>query len=474
MKLKGKITAIAKSKNENSLAIFNLLGPIFLNGINFFTIPLFTRLLGAENFGIVSVYTAWVQIITVIIGLQTMGTISIAKVHLPEDEQRQYRSSILSLSFCSMIVLSLIFLVFAGPVSAFFDLKNTIILIMVLQSFGTYIIMFASAGFTYDKEAYKTFLLSVTAALTTIALSLVLMLGGGSFADRAEARIWGMAVPNIVIGFIMFAVIMMRGKKTFSKKYWRFCLPLSMPLIFHGLSQIILSQADKIMLQKFTTGEVVGIYSFVVTFTHLINVIWLALNNTWVPFYFDDMKKGNVENIQKKTKNYVFLFSIVVCGFMLVSPEVAKLFVSSEFWGGIKLIPIFSVCMYMVFLYSFPVNFQFFYNRSLNIAIGTCLSAVLNIVLNVIFIPRFGMYGAAIATLIAYISLFAFHQFIARYIVGRNYHFSYKDYWVSMLFVAGNVALSYLLADYWPARWAIAAGIGLVLVVRIVKNKKIF
>ncbi len=474
MKLKGKITAIAKSKNENSLAIFNLLGPVFLNGINFFTIPVFTRLLGAENFGIVSVYIAWVQIITVIIGLQTTGTISIAKVHLPEDEQQKYRSSVLSLSFFSMIVFSLIVLVFAGPVSDLLDLKNTIILIMVLQSFGTYVIMFASAGFTYDKEAYKTFLLSVTAALATIVLSLVLMLRSDSFDGRADARILGMAIPNIIIGFIMFAIIMVRGKKTFSKKYWKFCLPLSMPLIFHGLSQIILSQADKIMLQKFTTGEIVGIYSFVITFTHLLNVIWLAFNNTWVPFYFDDMKKGNVENIKKRTKNYVFLFTVIVCGFMLMAPEVAKLFTTSAFWGGINLIPIFSVCMYMVFLYSFPVNFQFFHNRSLNIAIGTCLSAVLNIVLNFILIPRFGMYGAAIATLIAYISLFAFHQFIARYVVGRAYHFSYKDYRLSMLFVAGNVALSYGLADFWYIRWIMAGVMGTVLAVKILKNKKIF
>lgn len=474
MKLKGKITAIAKSKNENSLAIFNLLGPVFLNGINFFTIPVFTRLLGAENFGIVSVYIAWVQIITVIIGLQTTGTISIAKVHLPAEEQRKYRSSILSLSFCSMIIVTLLILIFSGPFSAFLDLEKSIILIMVLQSFGTFIIMFASSSYTYDKEAYKTFLLSITAALATIGLSLVLMLKSDSFDGRAEARILGMAIPNILIGFTLFAVIMFRGKKTYSKKYWKFCLPLSMPLIFHGLSQIILSQADKIMLQKFTTGEIVGIYSFVVTFTHLINVIWLAFNNTWVPFYFDDMKNRNVENIKKKTKNYVFLFTGIVCGFMLVSPEVAKLFVSSEFWGGINLIPIFSVCMYMVFLYSFPVNFQFFYNRSLNIAIGTGLSAVLNIVLNFILIPRFGMYGAAIATLIAYISLFAFHQFIARYIIGRAYHFGYKDYWASMLFVAGNVALAYCLQGYWYARWVIAAGIGIVLVARIVKNKKLF
>ena len=130
--------------------------------------------------------------------------------------------------------------------------------------------------------------------------------------------------------------------------------------------------------------------------------------------------------------------------------------------------------MYMVFLYSFPVNFQFFYNRTLNIAIGTCLSALINIILNFILIPPYGMYGAAIATLIAYISLFAFHQIIARYVIGRPYHFGYKDYWLALVFIAVNVAMVYLLNDYWIVRWIAAAVVGFVLVARIIKNKKIF
>ena len=52
---------------ENRSAFYNILGPVILNGINFFTIPIFTRLLGPEQYGVVSVYTTWVGIFSIIL-----------------------------------------------------------------------------------------------------------------------------------------------------------------------------------------------------------------------------------------------------------------------------------------------------------------------------------------------------------------------------------------------------------------------
>ena len=73
-----KIKSLIHSKNENALAFFNILGPIILNGINFFTVPIFTRMLGTENYGIVSIYTTWVQVLSIVMGIQTGGTIAVS------------------------------------------------------------------------------------------------------------------------------------------------------------------------------------------------------------------------------------------------------------------------------------------------------------------------------------------------------------------------------------------------------------
>ena len=62
----------------------------------------------------------------------------------------------------------------------------------------------------------------------------------------------------------------------------------------------------------------------------------------------------------------------------------------------------------MMFLYSFPVNYEFYHKKSIHIAIGTSAAAVMNCILNYVLIPVMGMAGAAVATLIAYVMLWIF------------------------------------------------------------------
>ena len=113
-----------------------------------------------------------------------------------------------------------------------------------------------------------------------------------------------------------------------------FCLPICIPLVFHGVSQIVLGQTDKIMIQKQLIDDgLVGIYSFIVTFVHILNSIYTALNNTWVPIYYSYTKDGNYEMIKVRSNRYCKLFLCLCLGFMFVSPEFVRLFADKNYWG---------------------------------------------------------------------------------------------------------------------------------------------
>ena len=86
--------------SANQLAFFNMLGPIILNGVNFFTVPVFTRMLGTENYGVVSLYTTWVQVLTIVMGIQTCGTIAAARVHIDKKEMHSIPAFFLFLAWC--------------------------------------------------------------------------------------------------------------------------------------------------------------------------------------------------------------------------------------------------------------------------------------------------------------------------------------------------------------------------------------
>ena len=462
--------------SANQLAFFNILVPIILNGVNFFTVPVFTRLLGTENYGIISLYTTWVQILTIIMGIQTCGTISTARVHIDEKEHDAYYSSILSLSCLVSAGMTLLILLFINPISSFLQFNKIIVLLIIVQSFGAYVISFATMKFIHHKQAHLNFLVSVTVTVLSIVISLLLIMGIDRYEDRYWGRIIGYVIPNAVIGAILAILIFAKGKKGYSKEYWKFCLPLCMPLVLHSLSQIILAQSDKVMLQKMLLdNSAVGIYSFVFNFVHIINVIYGALNNTWVPLYYDHMKNGELEAIQKRSKNYIALYTVLTMGFMLLAPEVVKLFASEEFWSGTNLIPIMSLSFYMVFLYSFPVNYEFFYKKTRVIALGTCLAAVCNIVVNFFMIPVWGILGASLATMISYVMLFVFHQIMAKFVVKEAvYHYQLRIFIPGLAAVIVTSALFYLLFDFWYLRWIIGAALGCYLLFRLYKQRSIF
>ena len=471
----GKIKGLFTSKNENALAFFNILGPIILNGINFFTVPVFTRMLGTDNYGIVSLYTTWVQVLTVIMGIQTCGTISVSRSYFEEKELKSYYSSILSLSCITSVVVTVIVLIFIKPISAFMEMDKLIVCLMLLQSFGAYAINFVTLKHTYSKQASKNFALSVSVSLLSVIISLILIYMISEFSDRYIGRIIGYCLPNAVIGIVAAIVILVQGKTFFSKGYWKFCIPLCLPLIFHNLSQILLGQSDRIMLQRILNdNSAVGIYSFAFTFTHILNIIWNALNITWVPFYYDYVKQGDVEAIDRKSRNYIFLYTILTVGFILLSPEVIKLFASKDFWSGMYLVPVMAFSCYMIFLYSFPVNFEFYHKKTAVIAAGTFGAGVLNILFNLLLIPVWEIIGAAVATAASYAMLFVFHQLIAKYIVKSNYNYKITRFLPGIAAVIAGSAVFYLTMDLWYIRWAVGATLGIWLIIRVYHNKSIF
>lgn len=403
-----------KSNNDNLQTIFNILAQLITNGINFILIMLFTRFLTTDNYGIVSIYQAYVLFFAVFIGMNTQGSIGTAFIHIDKKEHNDYLSSIFLLSLLSFFVIVFLSFIFMKPFVNFSQMPALLIILMLLHSFGTFSYNFATIKYVYSRKAQYSCILSVILSVLMIMFSWIGIIQGQIQFPQYMGRILGLAVPYIICAIFVILTIFIKGNPFVNlTKYWNFCIPICFPLIFHGISQIVLGQTDKIMLQKMSSYSVVGVYSFIITFVHILNSLYIALNNSWVPLYYQYLKGDNKELLYKRSCKYHNFYVILVIGFMMVSPEFVKVFADSKYWGGIKLIPLAVVSVYMVFLYSFAVNFEFYHRKTKWIAVGTTVAALINILANALFIPKFGMYGASIATLFSYILLFVFHNYCA-------------------------------------------------------------
>ncbi|MCI8469269.1 MAG: oligosaccharide flippase family protein [Eggerthellaceae bacterium] len=457
------------------MALFNILSTAIVSGINFITIPVFTRMLDTSGFGLINVYTAWVQVGTIFVGLQANGSIASARANLPESEQGSYQISVLVMSLIPFSVILGLAVLLIQPLSSLLLMPPPLIICAVLQSFGAFVVSLFSMRYIFRKQAQLNLLISVGLCVVTTLLSVVLILFVFSDAESAfYGRAYGLMLPNLVLGIALFASLVFSGNARVRVAYWRFCLGLTLPLIFHALSQIVLAQTGKLAIQQFSGDSAAGVYSIAVVVVSLMAAIYSALNNAFVPFMYDDLSGKTGEGVkQDHFRNYMRLFTVGSLAFMLLSPEVLKLMSPESYWTATSLLPPLIVGQYCVFLYSFPVNYEFFKMKTGSIALGTLLAAALNIVLTLMLIPVFGMMGAAFATMVAYLFLFLFHFSIARFWLGdRNYpsRYLFGGLAVVVLAAAGCYALGSLLA----VRWAI----GVVLLVyagaRVVRTRQIF
>jgi len=150
---------------------------------------------------------------------------------------------------------------------------------------------------------------------------------------------------------------------------------------------------------------------------------------------------------------YIEFALIIMLSILMVGPEVLKILAPIEYWEGIKLIPPIIFASFLIFLYSISVDLEYYYKSTRIIALNTLIAAVVNIVLNFIFIPKYGMFAAAYTTVIAYFIMFVIHYISARKL--DDSLFPLRIYLLPLTFMVIGVIFSYLTIDYSLMRWGI-------------------
>ena len=460
-------------RNSNKTVLFNIMSTVVLQGMAFFTTPLFSRLLGTDGYGLVSVYTTWVSLMAVLITFEPQATLIMAQKEYPEQEQKKYQSSILFLSACVFAVCCVLLLAFIDPICRMIQLPKAAVIMVLLQSFGTACVSFLSTRFSYEFHAERNAVIAIALAVANVALSVLLIytLPGEDYMSR----IYGIGSVYALAAGAICIYTWKRGKTFFNCGYWKFAAGLTVPMIFHGLSNLVMGHSDRLMLQWQVSNEAVGIYNLAFVFASVMISIWNALSNSWTPFFYADLRRGDYKTLNTRTTNYLELYTVLSVGFMLLSREVFRIFAPAEFWSGEDLIVVLTAANFFTFLYSLPLNYELYHKKTKAVASGTVITAVVNVGLNYVFIFYMGALGAAISTALATGLKFIFHYTYAKRIrADSKYPFSIRMFAPFMLAFAAAAAASVFLRGLWWLRWLLAFAAGGWELLQIVRRKVIF
>lgn len=459
------------SESISKSVIWQLIGKFALQGVAFFTTPIFTRILTPENYGTIALYNSWSSILMVILSLQTYGSIATARIRFSKEEMPAYLSSTLSISVITYLFAFCVIIFFRDFFVRLFGINQLLVILLIINSFFGYVNVFYVSYLDQYKEVRKSCLISVFSGLGSSLLSLVFVL---NINNKVYGKIFGQLIPVLFLGLIILFLIYVKGKVFWVPEYNKYCIILTIPLVVHGLGHLVFTQADRILLQRFQNESVLGIYSVSAALCSVLTVIIDSLNRAWVPFYFDFKKSNDKESIQFHSKRYLRLMTLIFIGFILLSFDVFKIMAPEPYWNGIKIIPIFALSFFFLFLYQFPVNFEYYYERTKIIPIATILVAVINIILDVWLIPIYSAFGAVIATMISQILLFLFHYITARFLIKESFDYNFSFFIISIVFVSLVVVLSYFLMDFKYIRWILFIIVAAYVLYDVLKHRSIF
>lgn len=450
MNIRNLLIGIRNNKLIKSSLVYTIAG-LMLKGINFLVFPIFSRILTPEDYGIMNVFSTWVGFMTIFGSMQLNACIPTAKSKFDKNKYDDLIITILSYTTIVFIVINLISVVFKSSISNYVGISEMLIPLITIQSLFGFIIGLYNTVLIQNKEDKKYLIISLLLTISNIVISLLLVLVMRE--NRYLGRIIGISIATTLIGLILYFRLS-KGKFYIKLDLLKFALKLSLPIVPHILSHQLLTNADRIMLNNIKGSISVGIYGFAYNIGMLINIVWGAINNAWVPWYFENMRENNQSKIKEASRNYIMVFTIITILLIFITPELGKILASKEYWSGINIVPLIAFSYFFVFLYSFPVNIQFYKEKTNYIPIGTVLAAIVNLALNYIFIPKYGIFAATISTLISYILLFVFHLLVVKFLL------KYKDanmkyYLISSIFVFVFVLLFYITINNLIYRYLI-------------------
>ena len=429
-------------------------GNYLLKGLSFFTIPIFSRLLTTEDYGIVNTFGAYESFLFVIVGLAIHTSLKNARYkyqYIDEGAEkgkdyRTYVSNAYLLICMNGILLLLIAMVFGSVIGEVLKLDHLLVILLVVYSTANAIVVAYNSDASLNYE-YKKFLkISYFNAVGNIICSLVLILTVFK-SEKYEGRIIGIVIPIALASAYVLIKQFAANKPCNFRPMMKWGVRYSLPIVPHGISQIVLSSFDRIMITRMVSSAATGVYSFAYNIFMIVQVTASSIDSVWTPWFYERRQKEDYSTIKKVSSVYVLFLLAFSTAVMLLSPELVSILGGTKYKESIPcVIPI--VCGgFFTFLYNIPATVEYYHEKTGYIAIATACAAVVNIVTNYFFIQSYGYIAAAYTTLGTYILYFFFHYYMARKIEGKAL-FSSKVILSSALAILIMAALMLLIVNY--------------------------
>lgn len=386
---------------------------IIQRGISVISMPIFTRLLTTDEYGTYSLYTSWYMLFSLVVTLNLASEVFNKGLTDHADERPEYTTSQATLITALVGAFFAIYLLLRVPINALTGMGTLLTCLMFLDIYASVILSlwFARKRFDY---AYKQ-LIAATLFVSVVSVLLGIVSVWAAPDDwKVVARVASNIAPSAVLAVVVWTLFLRDSRDFFKREWWSQSIRLGIPLVPHYASQVLLNQADKVMIGWFLDNTRVAIYGVAHSAGLLLIMVNNGINSSFVPWLYGNLRKGDCAKVPGVTNVLLLLVTLLVFLLMLFAPECVALLATSDYQEAIWCIPPIATGVVFSFIYTLFVNVEIYYGRAGYVAVASILSAALNIALNLVAIPVFGYIASAYVTAACYLVTAVLHFVFAK------------------------------------------------------------
>lgn len=389
-------------------AIIYTASDLINKAIPFLLLPILTKYLSPEQYGIVATFITFIMIISVLVELNMSNAINIFFFKESKDELKIYIVNTIFLSLFITIVLCICIYFFSDYFSNLLSISVIWIYLGIITVFFQFITTINLVLWQAEQQANKYGIYQIGQTIMNFSLVILLVI---YFKYEAEGQIFAQIFSIISFSILSIFVLYKRDYIEFkiNHLYIKDAFKFGLPLIPLSLSGWLRTGADRILLTSIIGASATGIYVVGFQFGMIISILCTAFNKAFNQYLYRKLSNINEDEKNKLVLFSYFYFFIILCLALiisLISPWVIINFLDERYKNSLEIVPYITFAYAFQGMYIIVVNYLYYIKKTLYLGYLTLISGLIHVILSFTLIKLYGLIGAAQASLISFSLMF--------------------------------------------------------------------
>ena len=369
--------------------------------ILFLLMPVLTRLLEPQQYGVVATLASLVALVSVVVGLNTHG---LASVQYSRADRETFRASVgasVGVMTASAIATAIVFVLASDAIAEATGVTRQWQWTVVVAAAGKFALALTLTVWQVQGFALRYGAWQVTASTLIIGLTLVLVAWAGmGWEGYAIAH----SMVAAALGTVGLVLVARSGMLTlrFSRDHLQQALRFGLPLLPHTLAGVAMATMDRLILAGVVGPGETGMYFVAFQISSVLVVFGGAVNQAWAPWLFGHLSRGDAAaKARVVAATYALFGTFAVAALVLAvsGPLLVRILAGERYVAAADLLPILCPAAALTGMYYLVGNYFIYAKRTGLLSILTIAAAVVQATLTVALAMSRGTAGVAFATL---------------------------------------------------------------------------